>query len=246
MKRAALLAAAVITYMVAAWMVAPGFYDGFGPQQPYNWTCPPPQAGANQKPSSGHADIKVIGGVSDAGSAFTNDAQIVVGFLPGAFDATGKTSISVDITPVPTCPPNGSPAAGAPGIRFVTNVYHVVASAPLVKRASVVMVYSNLEPAPTAIYQADDPAGPWKSIGAARDAMPFTITTTSPSLGYFAAGYPQTSAVSGALRVGGGQVLPIVVAILIALVLLAGIPLAMLRRRRGRGEAQEEEEGGRG
>jgi hypothetical protein len=33
-KRAALLAAAVIAYMVAAWMVAPGFYDGFGPVQP--------------------------------------------------------------------------------------------------------------------------------------------------------------------------------------------------------------------
>jgi hypothetical protein len=220
------LAAAVVTYVVAAWMVAPGFYDGFGPQQPYNWTCPPPQAGANLKPSSGHADIKVIGGVSDAGSAFTNDGQIVVGFLPGAFDATGKTTISVDITPLPTCPQ-------PPGIRLVTNVYHVVASAPLVKRASVVLVYSNLEPAPTAIYQADDPAGPWKPIGAAREAMPFTITTTSASLGYFAAGYPQTAAASGALRVGGGQLLPIVVAVLIAVVLLAGLPLAMLRRRRG-------------
>lgn len=235
MRRAALLAAAVVAYMVAAWMVAPGFYDGFGPQQPYNWTCPPSQAGANLKPSSGHADIKVLSGVSDAGSAFTNDGQIVVGFLPGAFDATGKTTISVDITPLPACPQ-------PPGIRFVTNVYDVIASAPLVKRASVVLVYSNLEPAPTAIYQADDPTGPWKSIGAARDAMPFTITTTSASLGYFAAGYPQTTAASGALRVGGGQVLPIVVAILIAVVLLAGLPLAMLRRRRGRGDVEAEDE----
>jgi hypothetical protein len=234
-RRAALLAAAVVAYMVAAWMVAPGFYDGFGPQQPYNWTCPPSQAGANLKPSSGHADIKVLSGVSDAGSAFTNDGQIVAGFLPGAFDATGKTTISVDITPLPACPQ-------PPGIRFVTNVYDVIASAPLVKRASVVLVYSNLEPAPTAIYQADDPAGPWKSIGAARDAMPFTITTTSASLGYFAAGYPQTTAASGALRVGGGQVLPIVVAILIAVVLLAGLPLAMLRRRRGRGDVEAEDE----
>jgi hypothetical protein len=231
-RRTWLLVAAVVAYMVAAWMVAPGFYDGFGPQQPYNWTCPPSQAGANLKPSSGHADIKVLGGVSDAGSAFTNDGQIVVGFLPGAFDATGKTTISVDITPLPTCPQ-------PPGILFVTNVYHVVASAPVAKRASVVLVYSNLEPAPTAIYQADDPAGPWKSIGAARDAMPFTITTTSASLGYFAAGYPQTTPASGP-RIGGGQVLPIVVAILIGVVLLAGLPLAMLRRRRGRGGVEEE------
>jgi hypothetical protein len=227
----------VIAYTVAAWLVAPGFYDGFGPQQPYNWTCPPPQAGANQKPTSGHVDIKVIGGVSDANSAFTNDAQIVLGFLPGAFDATGKTSISMDVTPLSTCPQ-------PPGITFVTNVYLVTANAPLVKPAHVVMLYSNLVAAPSAIYHADDPNGPWISIGANREAMPYTITTTTKSLGYFAAGNPQGTAASGALRVGGSQVLPIVVAILIAMVLLAGIPLAMLRRRRGGGgvELQESDE----
>jgi hypothetical protein len=223
----------VITYLVAAWLVAPGFYDGFGPPQPYNWTCPPPQAGANQKPSSGHVDIKVIGGVSDANSAFTNDAQIVLGFLPGAFDATGKTTVSVDITPLPTCPQ-------PPGLRFVTNVYHVTASTPLVKPTNVVLLYSNLLPAPSAIYVAADPGGPWTSIGAAQEAQFFTIRSTTKSLGYFAAGYPETSAASGGLRVGGSQVLPIVVAVLIGLVLLAGVPLAMLRRRRGPAEVETE------
>ena len=86
MKRLALLGIAVIGYLLAAWMVAPGFYDGFGPPQPYNWTCPPPQAGANSPPSSGHLVIKVINGKSDPNSAFTDDGQIVIGFLPGAFD----------------------------------------------------------------------------------------------------------------------------------------------------------------
>lgn len=235
-----LLAAAVIAYVVAAWMVAPGFYDGFGPQQPYNWTCPPSAAGANQKPSSGHADIKVVGGVSEAGSAFTNDAQIVVGFLPGAFDASGKTTISVDLTPLPTCLTSVSPAAGAPGLRFVTNVYRVSASAPLVKPSNVVLVYSNLLPAPSALYMAAAADGPWNSIGANRESMPFTIVTTTKSLGYFAAGYPASSPPPGAVRVGGGQVLPILVAVLIGMVLLAGVPLAMLRRRRARGEAEAE------
>src|SRR5437764_726296 len=64
-KRISLLALAAIIYAVAAWMVAPGFYDGFGPTQAYNWTCPPPQAGANNKPMSGHVVIKVIDGSSD-------------------------------------------------------------------------------------------------------------------------------------------------------------------------------------
>jgi hypothetical protein len=224
-RRAALLATAAATYAVAAWMVAPGFYDGFGPPQPYNWTCPPPQAGANSKPSSGHQDIKVLGGVSDANSAFTDDGQVVIGFLPGAVDATGKTVISVDITPLPTCPQ-------PPGIRFVTNVYHITADAPLVKPANLVLRYSNLEPDPTDVYFASDPAGSWKSIGRAQTAQPFTIDTTTREFGYFAAGYPSSSPPPGAVQIGGGQTLPIVVAVLIALVVVAGVPLA-LRRRRG-------------
>jgi hypothetical protein len=221
--------------MVAAWMVAPGFYDGFGPQQPYNWTCPPPQAGANQKPTSGHVDIKVIGGVSDANSAFTNDGQIVFGFLPGAFDATVKTTISVDITPLAICPQ-------PPGIKFVTNAYHVTSSAPLVKPVNLVLIYSNLLPPPTDVYIAADPDGPWTSIGARKEAQPFTITNSTKSLGYFAAGYPSTPPKPGAVRVGGGQALPIVVAILIGIVLVAGIPLAALRRRRARGAVEEKED----
>ncbi len=233
MKRAALFIAAVTAYMVAAWSVAPGFYDGFSPPQPYNWTCPPPQAGANLQPRSGHLDIKVIGGVSDANSAFTDDGQVVIGFLPGAFDPQGKTTISVDIVPLPTCPQ-------PPGIRFVTNVYHITASAPLVKDVNLVLRYSNLEPDPTSVYFASDPSGPWIEIGAQAQSQAFTIVTKTRSFGYFAAGYSSTSAASAAgLRVGGGQVLPIVVAILIVVVILAGLPLAVLRRRKASGEVEE-------
>ena len=230
MRRAALLAAAATAYAVAAWMVAPGFYDGFGPPQPYNWTCPPPQAGANSKPLSGHQTIKVLGGVSDANSAFTDDGQVVIGFLPGAFDATGKTVISVDITPLTICP---QPR----GVRFVTNVYLISADAPLVKPANLVLRYSNLEPDPSDVYYATDPADSWKSIGAAQAAQPFTIDTTTREFGYFAAGYPSASPSPGVVTIGGGQTLPIVVAVLIALVVVAGVPLAI--RRRG---AQTEDE----
>lgn len=224
MKRVLVLAAAAVTYVLAAWMVAPGFYDGFGPPQPYNFTCPPPQAGANIKPSSGHLDIKVIKGVSDADSAFTNDGQLVIGFLPGAFDVTGKTTISVDIKPLDTCP---QPT----GIRFVTNVYLVTADAPLKKSSNLVLRYSNLQPDPSDVYQASDPAGLWKGIGHSPQAQPFTIDTSTASLGYFAAGYPSTSPPPGAITVGGGQLLPIIVAVLIVVVVLASLPLAVVRRR---------------
>src|SRR5260370_531077 len=169
-RRVAVLAAAVTLYVLAAWTVAPGFYDGFGPPAPYNWTCPPPQAGANTKPGAGHVDIKVVGGVSDAGSAYDRDGQIVMGFLPGAFDGTGKTSIAVDVTPLPTCPePSGT--------TFVTNVYQVTASPPLVKDATLLVRYSNLKPAPSDAYVASDPGGPWSALGIKQQAQVFTVAT---------------------------------------------------------------------
>ncbi|HEY0831776.1 MAG TPA: hypothetical protein VGE99_11580 [Candidatus Dormibacteraeota bacterium] len=233
MRRVALLAAAVTTYVLAAWMVAPGFYDGFGPPQPYNWTCPPPQAGANTKPGPGRTYIKVLGGISDAASAYDRDGQIVIGFLPGAFDVTGKTVVSVDVTPLPTCPQPGA-------FQFVTNVYQIAASAPIVKSADLVLRYSNLEPAPSDVYFASDPGGPWKGLGIAQQAQPFTVVTSTKQFGYFAAGYPSTSPPPGTLTVGGGsQTLPIIVAVLIVLVVLAGIPFAILRRRQSRGEVEE-------
>jgi hypothetical protein len=236
MRRLALLSVAAVIYSLAAWMVAPGFYDGIGPPEPYNWTCPPPQAGSNLKPKSGHLDIKVVGGVSDANAAYTDDGQVVIGFLPGAFDGTGKTTITVDITPLSTCPQ-------PPGIQFVTNVYQITATASLVKPAIVKLRYSNLLPDPSAILLASDPGGPWISIGSSQQAQPFTVDTRTTSFGYFAAGYPSASPKPGAVRVGGGQLLPIIVAALIVLVVLAGVPLAVLRRRQSSGGEEVDDEG---
>jgi hypothetical protein len=226
-KKLALLGAAAATYAIAAWAVAPGFYDGFGPPAPYNWTCPPPQAGANNKPTSGHLTIKVIDGVSDANSAFTDDGQLVIGFLPGAFVVDGKTSITVDVTPYGSCP---KPA----GIDFVTNIYQVTASASLdpQKPANLVLRYSNLLPDPSTIYTATDPNGPWSSVGRSQQGQPFTVETRTTKFGYYAAGYPASSPPPGAVRVGGSQLLPIIVAVLIVVVVLAGLPLAVMRRRR--------------
>jgi hypothetical protein len=226
-----LLAVATAVYLLAAWTVAPGFYDGFVPPQPYNWVSPPPQAApGNLQPRSGHLDIKVIGGVSDANSAFTDDGQVVIGFLPGAFDATGKTSISVDITPESTFPAPG-------GVHFSTNVYLITADAPLAKSANLVLRYSDLVPAPSFVYRAADANSAWTNIGASAVSQQFTIQTTTSPLGYFAAGYPANAARASSSR--ASQLLPIAVAVLILGVLVAGIPLAMVRRRRAAGTGEE-------
>jgi hypothetical protein len=225
-RRAALLALAATVYAFAAWTVAPGFYDGFGPPQPYNWTCPPPQAGANESPRSGHLTIKVIGGVSDPNSAFTDDGQLVIGFLPGAFVVDGKSSINVDIRPLGSCPQPD-------GLKFVTNIYQVTASAQLdpQKSANLVLRYSNVEPDPTTIYTASDPNGTWTAMPRSQQAQPYTIQTRTATFGYFAAGYAASSPPPGAVTIGGGQALPIIVAVLIVVVVLAGLPLAIVRRR---------------
>ena len=230
-RRGALFGIAATAYLLAAWMVAPGFYDGFTPQQPYNWVCPPPQAGQNTQPSSGHLDIKVINGVSDANSAFTDDGQVVVGFVPGVFDATGKSTIAVDIKPVSPCP---KPA----GLRFATNAYLITASAPLVKKANLVFRYSDVVPAPSTFYQATNIDGPWTSVGGS-DGAPFTLQTTIGEFGYFAAGYPSNSTSASGVSIGGGQLLPIAMAVLIVGVIVAGIPMAIMRRRRLGIEPQE-------
>ena len=231
-----MLSAAGAIYVLAAWMVAPGFYDGFGPPQPYRFTCPPPQAGANDKPQSGHLDIPVTNGVSEPSSAFTDDGQVVISFLPGIFDATGKTKVAVDIKPLDSCPQ-------PEGLKFVTNVYQITADTPLKrgKTAGLVLRYSNLQPDPSDVYMASDAAGPWSGLGHTAQAQPFTIDTSTPSFGYFAAGYPAASPPSASITLGGGQIVPIIVAGLIIVVVLAGLPLAIVRRRQGSKPAKKKD-----
>jgi hypothetical protein len=232
-RRLGLVTSAAIAYLVAAWLVAPGFYDGFAPQQPYNWVCPPIHIAGNKPALSGHLEIKVIGGVSDAQSAFTDDGQVVMGFLPGAFDATGKTVITVDIVPVTPCP---KPA----GITFATNAYLITADAPLVKKANLVMRYSDIIPAPGNVYFATAADATWTGIGALSESQPFTIDTTIDKFGYYSAGYPTSSVSHGG---ASSQLLPIAIAILIIGVLVAGIPLAVMRRRSGPTEPEEDDAG---
>jgi len=235
-KRAAALATAAIAYVLAAWTVAPGFYDGFGPTEPYRWSCPPPQAGANTKPSAGHADIKVTNGKTEAWSVYTQDGQIVIGFLPDSFDAAGKTTVAVDITPLDTCPE-------PKGIRFVTNIYRITADVPLKKKANITLLYSNLKPHPDDIDRADDPGGAWTALPRSQQGQPYTIYSSTDKLGYFAAGYSSsaTPPPGGVVTIGGGQTLPIIVAVLIVVVVLAGLPLALMRRRRSAQGAEEDD-----
>lgn len=235
MKNARLLVLAAVAYIVAAWSVAPGFYDGFAPPQPYNFVCPPPVVGANNPPTTGQLTIKVIGGISDPNSAFTDDGQVVIGFLPGAFDVTGKTEVNVDIKPISPCP-------NVPGLKFQTNTYLITADAKLIKPANLIMRYSNLVADPSFIYRAQSLDGPWTKLEVQQQAQLWTTSTTTDQLGYFSSGFP-ANALSNTPS-SNQNILPIIVAALIGAVLLAGIPLTVIRRRqaRARGGRRDEDD----
>ncbi len=231
MRKAALLSLAAIAYALAAWAVAPGFFDGIAPPEPYRWVSPPPQFKSGNQPAlPGHASFKVgSNGVVDPGTAFTGDGQASVSFVPGAFVVPGdRAPVTMDIKPEAGYP-------DATGVHIATNVYCVTASQPLTagKDVLVTLRFSDQLPAPSDVYFLAAKSQDWRRVGSTGAAAPFSISARSTSLGCFMAGYPADAkqAASGP-RVGGGQTLPVLVAIAILIVVLAGIPLAVLQRRR--------------
>ncbi|HEY7198751.1 MAG TPA: hypothetical protein VIC57_00990 [Candidatus Dormibacteraeota bacterium] len=222
------LTGSVIAYALAAWAVAPGFYDGIAPPQPYRWVSPPPQFRAsNQPPLSGHATIRVASnGLVDPGSVFTQDGQAALSFIPGSFAAPADRSpVTIDIKPQATFP-NPAP------VRLVTNVYCITSSSPLVagKGPLVTLQFSTAVAQPSDVYEYEG-GGPWRKIGSTGSAAPYYIAARITDLGCFAAGSGPGSGSSGGGSGGGGQSLVILAVLAIAVVVLAGIPLLVLRRR---------------
>lgn len=229
--RLALLALVLVAvaYPIAAFQAPPGFYEGFCPQVDYRFVKPPPGVNNSKPPAAGHAEIKVVGGVVQPGfvATFDDNPQTQLSFVPGAFATpAGGANEVIDIKPVSDYP-------AATGIAIVTNVYQVSSSTPMTKPSNLRLLYSPILPAPSSIYEAQA-GGSWQLL----TSNPSTSTGCSDivaqvsSDGYFMAGYPaSTTGSTGGTRVGGGQLLPIVVALAILIVILAGIPLALVRRR---------------
>jgi hypothetical protein len=167
---------------------------------------------------------------------FTQDGQAAIAFTPGAFVTPPNGSpVSIDIKPQPVFPDPGA-------INLSTNVHCLTSSSPLAagQQVLVTLQYSDQLPAPSDVYVYQD-NGPWRGIGNTGTAAPFYISARSGTLGCFAAGYPANAKQSAqGARVSGGQTVPIIVALAILVVVLAGIPLAVLRRRGGGDEEEEE------
>jgi hypothetical protein len=223
----AVLALFAVAYSAAAWAVAPGFYDGIAPPAPYRWVSPPPQLRAtNRPPESGHAAFRAGAGEVDAGTAYTRDNQVSVAFGPGAFETPpDRAPVAVDIAPQASFPGPGD-------VHLATNVYCITSSSPLAPGQTVLVTlqYSDQLPAPSDVYGYQG-AGPWRKIGSTGAAPPYYVAARTGRLGCFAGGYPANARqAAGGLRLDG-QLLPVIAALAIVVVALAGIPLAVLRRR---------------
>ena len=226
-----LLALAATGYSLAAFQVPPGFYEGFCPPVDYRFLAPPPGVTAGRVPAAGHATIKVLNGVVDPGFVATADdnPQAQLSFVPGAFGppAAGAGEV-IDIKPVRSYP---EPA----GIKVVTNVYEITSSTPMVKTSNLRLLYSTILPAPSTVFEAQA-GGSWSKVPSNLSSATgcSDIVSQITGTGLFMAGYDSasTSHAGGAAKVGGSQTLPVLVALAILIVILAGVPLAVVRRRR--------------
>jgi hypothetical protein len=206
-KRAALLAAACAFYVLAAWSSRPGFYDGF-PAPQYDYVSPPPDlAPYNTAPTSGSGDVGARGGVVTTHDQPIAQAGVRVGSGPA----------QIEIKPYAVPHPQGITLEG--------NVYCVTAS-PSTGPLDVSLLIPPTEPFPTAIYVAPSLDGPWRPIGGSVDASTYLMTVRADGAGCFAVGYPTPKRGQG---ISGPLVAPLV-AIAIAVVLLAGLPIAVRRR----------------
>lgn len=208
MKRASLLAAACVLYVLAAWSVRPGFYDGF-PTPQYDYVSPPPDlAPTNTSPTSGSGDVGAGGGVVATRDQPIAQAAVRVGSGPA----------HIDIQPYAVPHPQGITLEG--------NVYCFVSDAaggPF----QVSLLVPPTEPFPSAVYEAPSRDGPWRSIGGSVDLSTYLVSAQASALGCFAVGYPTPKRGGPGIS---GSLLPLVVAVIIAVVLLAGLPIAVRRR----------------
>ena len=238
------LAAAAAAYPVVAMQTPPGFFEGFCPPVDYKFLVPPPQVRQTGTPGVGHAVIhagKDSAGNLIVGPGFVATAddnpQAQLSFVPGAFQLPpGGGDEVIDIKPVSSYPP-------APGITVVTNVYQITSTTPMTKSSNLRLLYSTVLPAPSSVYFAQQ-GGSWQALPSSSSTTTgcSDITTQVNTLGYFMAGYPSgSSRPNGSPTLGGGQALPIIVALAILVVVLAGVPLAVISRRRAAAEEEEEE-----
>lgn len=233
-----------------AWMLAPApsppLYDGFQvPAEPYRYLAPPPGAQQTQPPTSASKPLTVSDGTVPAAFVATGEqppqAQLLVG--DGTLLApAGAHTVTLAIKPVP--PPAPLPASIG---RLAGNVYQVTASADSGGEATL---KSGATP-PTVVLRGPTGSnaaqiarmpegGSWARLQTVPlgSGAPDTVAANTPGLGFFAVVVPPGGSSSGNGGGGGGSgggSFPAVAVVvpLAAVLLLAGVLVAIRLSRGG-------------
>jgi len=231
-----LLATAAATYVAAAWLSKPGFYDGFAPPaDTYRWVKPPAGVTPNgEKPLPGHLALPVSGDHSRVagGTLATGEKppQAAVAIPAGALQAPNLDSVELDLTP------EAAPGRPAEAV-IVGNLYCLTSSVSLIQgqKLQLTLRYSDQLPGANAVYRYDDEKQSWVELPASRNASAATVTSAITALGCYApAGHLAGSTQPPAQAGSGNRQLPYLAAGAIALVLLASLPLYLRARRKAR------------
>jgi hypothetical protein len=222
------LAAAAAAYVLAAWLVAPGFFDGFAPAAPYHWVSPPPDLkNSNQAPSGGRVTIGVQNGAAQAGHLYTTDQQAAVTYPSQSFAAPpGGTPLTLEIQPVAAYPPLG-------GIMPAGNVYMVTVSTRIISPVVITLRYGSQQVGPPSnMFAAEAPTSSWRTLSSVNSTVPYTVSASTQTLGYFVVGFPAAASTPAPASSGGGPPVAVLVAVAAAaLVVLAGVPFLLSRRQ---------------
>lgn len=229
MRRPVALAVAAVAYVLAAWLVVPGFFDGLAPAAPYRWVSPPPDLkSSNQAPSGGRAAIGVQNGAAQAGHLTTTDQQAAVTYPSQSFAVPpAGTPLTLEIQPVATYPDLG-------GIMPAGNVYLVTVTTRIISPVVVTLRYGSQQVGPPSnLFAAETSTSSWRTLGSVNSSVPYTVSASTQTLGYFVVGFPPAAAATPApASPGGGPPVGVLVAVAAAaLVVLAGVPFLLGRRR---------------
>jgi len=228
-----LLAAAAAAYLAAAWLSLPGFYDGFAPPaDTYRWVQPPPGVTSNgQKPLPGNATLPVSSDHSRVAGGTVATAekppQAEVAIPAAALLAPNLDTVGIDLTPQAA---RGRPANAV----IVGNLYCLTSTVALGtgQELQLTLRYSDQLPGADAVYRYDDETQSWVELPAVHNGPAATVTAAIHDLGCYApARHLAASPTPAPAAVPGNRWLPYLTAGVIALVLLAGLPLYLRMRR---------------
>jgi hypothetical protein len=194
----ALLLGLLGALLVHGRLPAPPIYAGIVvPPEPYRWESPPPNLrNGNKPPLAGEATLPVNNGQVAGGGVQTEDAQVIMYFVSGAFKApSGASSIKCSITPVtnPPPPPSGNDIRG--------NVYQITCigqpgNGPVTTTGNYHLTL-RLPPGPFKEIQYNDGKA-WRALATLRSpgGDPFA-SVNAPGFGDYAATSPTGSTAGG-------------------------------------------------